>query len=241
MSRDNKTEIFNMVLPNSGPVAIPKFLDFSTTSSIDVDFTQVVNNGWVDFISGVYLDNSDNAFSVTFVCNGTNQRLTFPAGACGYIPLLLASPPKLTIAVSASGGTITPIFYNVPMLPFLFQKDLGSGGGGGDVNLTELAGVALTDFVPIKPIGSTVVDYSKAITATGVSETLFAAGECSAFLAVDNPTGNQTMTINLAGGNAALSGIPILAGGSILLESGIANAVTIAGTIAETVNAFGGS
>jgi hypothetical protein len=95
----------------------------------------------------------------------------------------------------------------------------GGGGGGGGA-------------------GPTVTDYSAVLT--GASDTIVTAGQAAHYLAIQNPTGNADVTVNIAGGDATTGGIVLVAGGSLTIDFGVANAVTIAGTAAQSVIVFAG-
>jgi len=238
MYNSAKFDINNMVLPGAGPVALPQSLDFSATTIVDLDFTESINNGWIDWLSGVYIDNSGHANVLTIECNGTNQIVKFPANSSGYIPLLITNPAKLRITSAGTGSVIKAHFYNIPMLPYIIPDAFPTGGN--DFNLNEIGGVPLTsEVLKVESDGATIADYSLTLDAT--NQTAIAAGEANKYLLIQNPAGNSTVTINLAGGDASATGIDIPGNGSLELVRGVANAITVFGNATETLIVFGGA
>lgn len=247
----NLQQVFNMTLSGKGPKVVPQFVDLLTASSAEIDLSPLIQNGNMDFISGFFFDNTASAVDLIVRTDGVNQKLLLPAGTQGYLPSLSPNNPKFIITAASSPGLIIPFFfYNIPLLPYIWPNASG-GGGGGEVDITAINGVAPTDEwltdtqlratpipVSVTSTAPTLVDYSLALS--GASETLVAAGDAENYFIVYNPIGNADISVNLAGGDASISGIPLPAGSSIELQGGVASAVTIDGTAAETVNCFAG-
>jgi len=158
---------------------------------------------------------------------------------CGYLPLLLTDPAKLTVTASAVGTPIFAHFYNVPMLPFLYPTTLSNGGGGGSGDITAIAGNAIVGAnLPVTVQSPTITEY--ALTLTGGDDAAIIAGQASQYLIIQNPIGNGDITINISGNDASVSGIVLIGGGSIELSDGIQGSINIAGTNGENVVIFGG-
>lgn len=77
------------------------------------------------------------------------------------------------------------------------------------------------------------------LVLSGASEVLIAAGNAINYIIIQNPVGNNNITVNLANGDAA-TGIVIPGGGSLELPKGAINTINVKGTATETVIAFGG-
>jgi len=107
-----------MTLPATGSKAIPYNLDFTVDTEIDIDLSELTQNGFVEFVSGAWIDNSASATSFTITCDKTNQRIIIAAGKQAYIPLIISNPPKF-VAQSAGGVVVPLIFYNVPQFPII--------------------------------------------------------------------------------------------------------------------------
>lgn len=226
-------QVFNMTLPPEGPVSIPQYLDFSAVTAIDVDLSQLIDDGTVSFISGIYFDNSANAHDVTIKCRGTNQEIIIPASAQGWYPVEVVNPPLFTFTQSAVGALLKILFFNFPIVaPYIIGSGSGSIPNPLDVNIVS------PNPLPVNTASPTISDYTAVLT--GASDAVIAAGDALAYLAIYNPVGNNPITVNLAGGDALTSGVVLNAGGNITVDQGLANNVTIAGTNGETVNVFGG-
>lgn len=220
----------NMTLPPEGPRTVPVNIDFSVLTEQSIDFTQSINNGWISYISGVYFDNSANANDVTLKMDGSNQSIIIPASKQGWFPILATNPPVFTVSQASTGDVCKLQFLNFPVFPYV----VGDGGGIQDVNVVS------PDPLPVSSDGPTISDYGIA-SMSGSSEELFTAGEANKYALIYNPTGNNTVYVNLAGGTADSGDIPIVAGQSLELANGVANAVNIIGTAAETLIAVGGA
>lgn len=211
--------VFDQTIGCKGALIVPTLIDMTSATILsgEIDFSTLINQQVLDFVSGFYIDNRDGAENITLVCATTQMRYVVAAGSQTFGQLLLSNPPKITWSTAAQNGVIVPAYFgNIPFIPFAN-------------NLSQ----------SVAPSGPTLVDLSIA-ALTGASETLAAAGAATHYLMIQNPTGNGDVTINLAGGDAATSGIVITAGQYYESLSGVANAVTIDGTLGDTVIAFGG-
>lgn len=239
MSGANFFSVNNMSLPPEGPRCIPFNLDMAAATEQVADLTTAAQSNYISYISGVWADNLDNAQDVIMLVSGTNQRIEIPASSQVFVPILSTNPPIFTFTQNAVGGTLRVFFVNFPVLPFINSP----GAGGGSSNVTIVGPNPLPVSLPagaqsVKNTGPAISDYSLALD--GTSQQLFAAGEAASYAAIQNPLGNDPVTVNLAGGDATASGIVLEAGGDITLENGLSNAVTVSGTNAQSVVAFGG-
>lgn len=218
--------VYNMTLPNN-PVVVPQQADFRTTNSQEFDLSPLIDKGTMDFISGVWADNSGNAQALVITVSGTNQVAIFPAGAQGYLPLLAPDRPKFTASCATVPGVIIPIlFHNIPLLPWLTFT------GGIPVS----GNPAFPVYTQAKP--QTLVKSSVALT--GGSDIAVVAGGAPNYLLIYNPVGNAPVTVDPSGGDAT-SGFQLLAGGSYEKAiSGITNQVTVKGTAAQSVEIWVG-
>lgn len=229
----------NMSLPPEGPRVVPFNLDMGAATEQVADLTNQVQSNYVSFISGLWADNLDNAQDVIMLVSGTNQRVEIPANSQIFVPILSTNPPIFNFTQNALGGMLRVFFVNFPVLPFINSP--GNGGVSADVTIVgpDPLPVSLPDDpLPVSFAGPAITDYSAALT--GGSDEIFAAGNAAKYLAIFNPTGNGTITVNLAGGDATAGGIELAAGGALTIDNGVSNAVTVAGTAADTVIAYGG-
>ncbi len=90
--------------------------------------------------------------------------------------------------------------------------------------------------------GVTVTDRS-VVNLTGASQSILAAGQGNGLIYMQAPAANVgTIWINLAGGTAVVgSGVPIVPGGIVTIQPGIANAITgIAATANDDLTVYAG-
>lgn len=259
MSANARFQTFAMTLPEKGPIAIPDEWTFADGVKTEVDLTQLIENGWLDFVSGVYFDNTENDGYMVLECVGTIQKFYLPAKASGYVPLLLPNPPKVQVTHNG-GGVVRFQWYNIPVFPISFP-DPTSDTTGTDVNIVgsiplDVVG-PLTDAelratpVPVSgtvtantvvPIGGAWTNQSIA-NLTGASQTLMAANPNRRHLLIQNLDANP-IGINLSGGAASLT-----AAGSIYLPQygsleifnyPPTSAITVIGTANADVTAYEG-
>lgn len=110
----NPYPVFNGLVPKEGPKTIPLNLDFSLNNSILIDL--MLNNqlGQIREVQTIYFDAS-NATATTFVTvDGSLQTMALPAKSCGYLPLLVPNPPKITFS-NSSPSKVNIELLNVPM------------------------------------------------------------------------------------------------------------------------------
>ena len=117
MPTENRFDVFSMVLSANGPMSIPINCDLQINTQVNVDLSSNVQQGFIDFISTVYVDNSLNSAETSIrVDGGTNQIIKCPANSQGYFNILAVNPPKFI--VSTTGGVIVPLqFLNTPVFP----------------------------------------------------------------------------------------------------------------------------
>lgn len=221
-------QVFNMVLPNA-PLIIPQSADMRTASEVEFDLSPLIDKQTLDFISGAWVDNSENAQALTLSVAGSQQRVVFPAYSQGYLPLLAPNSPKFVATCATAPGVIIPIiFYNVPLLPYLIN--------------TQGLPVTFSGTLTTKRTGLAYSDRSIA-NLSGSSQTLMAANANREVLIIQNIAANS-MGVNLSGGTAAIGTagtITLPAGASLTFDnSPPVGAITIIGTANDDVTAFEG-
>lgn len=210
---NNSFGIANVIIPRGGPKTVPVILDFTgTDGTVEVDGSQLVQQNKIEYIQCLYVDNHDNPNPLIINTDLTQQRIVVPANSQGYYSILQPNPPKFIFETTIGAFTVPVQFLNVPVQPCVWGDTLGGGGGGG--------GGA------VNPTGPTIDDYS-IMSMSGASENVLAVGEAAHYLAIMSDAANpDVIMINLAGGDADTTGIPLSPGGSLTIENGVANAVT---------------
>jgi hypothetical protein len=108
--------INNVIIPKSGPACVPATLDFSNAATIEIDGEQVTSQAKIEYLQGVYIDNSQNAVDLTLTMNTTGQRIIAKAKTQGYYNLLVPNPPRIKADMAQQAGRTVPLFfYNVPI------------------------------------------------------------------------------------------------------------------------------
>lgn len=112
---------FNQVLPKEGPKVFGFNLDFRTLGSQDVDLSLQVQQEFISFVQGWFIDNSLNAAAVSISTTGTNQGIRIPAGKQAYMPMFITDECKLTITTTPAANLIVPFYVtNVPVMPYVW-------------------------------------------------------------------------------------------------------------------------
>lgn len=239
MANYAKFDVFPMVLPEEGPRTVPDRIDFLANETQEIDLSQLTGNKWLDYVSGVYIDNLGNTGAITLTCSGSNQRVTVPADYAGYFPLLLPNPPKVLLQHTAT-ETVTFQWYNIPVFPLLIPGASHGGGGTANSNIESIGGIPVdgSGNLPVKQVTPILASLSLALS--GASETIVTAGQANNYLIIQNPVGNATVTISLSGDDASLGGITLIADSKIELSRGVGNNVTAIGTAADFLIIYAG-
>lgn len=108
--------VSNVAIPKGGPKTVPCRVDFSASPIVEIDGEQVVARGQIEYLQGVYVDNSqyDDPFEMTM--GTTGQRIICPPRSQGYFNLLVPNPPRIsTKSAQVANRVINLFFYNVPI------------------------------------------------------------------------------------------------------------------------------
>lgn len=208
---------FNSLVSRAGEDArvlpLVSAIDFTVDPTWVIDLTALVQSArLVHPIQAVYIDASSVAFGVTtLTVNSTGQKISIPAGAQGYYPLLIGSRTFIFTLFNASNylqgkgtGTLSLHFVTVPMAAAEWNTTAVSGStqGGpltGPVRVTN----ALTDNA--------------------------SASDGTILCNVTNVTG---MLLNLP---ASLSPLNTLILHIVKIDNNINNAITISGNGAQII------
>lgn len=111
-----KNGLAPLIASGKGPKALPMILDFTINAVQDFDFVQEMEGGVIDFIQGVFIDNSNNPNSLTLLFTGTNQKIVVPATSQGIWPVICPSENLHCTASTLTGNglLVSLLFLNVP-------------------------------------------------------------------------------------------------------------------------------
>ena len=116
MQLPNAFGIANVLVPAGGPKCIPIDVDFTAVASVILDGTTIVAQGKIEYLQGVFIDNSANLNNVSLTMSSTNQVIICPKQSQGYFQIMVPDPPQI-IAATPIGIVIPMFFYNVPIQP----------------------------------------------------------------------------------------------------------------------------
>lgn len=107
----------NLAQPDAGSMLIPLVLPFGGVTSINVDLTQEIELGKLDFIQSVYIDNADNASAIDLVFHGgpVDYRVRALGNQQGWFPVSWPKGATRLTANSNAGANITVMFANFAM------------------------------------------------------------------------------------------------------------------------------
>lgn len=178
----------------NGRVAINVLIDFALGASFQLDLSQVQSQGSIDSVQTLYIDNADNADALQIIFGLTNQRVIWPAGAQGYLPVLQGNPPVMVFSI-ASG---TPV-VKVQCMNFFVPPGIWYTNGVPVDDLT-LASVITNGAVNVNVAPNTVTgpdDATATITAGGTRQSLFPADPARKRFLISNPV-NATETLSFS-------------------------------------------
>lgn len=114
--------IANVVVPAGGPKCVPTNVNFSNAADVLLDGSQIVTQGKIEYLQGVYIDNSSNANKLSLTMSTTGQTITAPAKSQGYYAIMCPDPPQIMAHTTQVNGLVIPMFfYNVPIQPAVWS------------------------------------------------------------------------------------------------------------------------
>jgi hypothetical protein len=112
----------NMVLPKEGPNVFPFQVDFRAISQVEIDMQIPIDQGFISYIQGYFVDNSLNLNYLNITSSLVGQRISIPPKFMAYMPHFITDTPKLTLQTQQAGNLIVPFFItNVPVTPYMWQ------------------------------------------------------------------------------------------------------------------------
>lgn|ERR1700748_1926883 len=89
--------VMNGAIPCEGAKTLPFNLDFSLATDYEIDLTQQYQQKQFTTLQTLYAQNNSQTEDLVFTINGTGQVILLAPNWAGFIPVISASPPKLTI------------------------------------------------------------------------------------------------------------------------------------------------
>lgn len=108
--------IANVIVPAGGPKCVPTSVDFSNNAEVLLDGSQIVQQGKIEYLQGVFIDNSSNNNPLSLTMSTTNQTIICPPKSQGYFAIMVPDPPQIVAKTTIVNGLVIPMFfYNVPI------------------------------------------------------------------------------------------------------------------------------
>lgn len=144
MSAPNSRTLNSYSMPNgrnpeTGAEAYAYPLDFTLKASYDVDLAQAKLMDQIEMVQAIYLDNSLNSAPVICTCGITGQVVTWPAGAQGYMTVMVTGSPKFTFSTTTATLILTPYFLNFPVANEIWF--VGTANAGSPITFAGSTGV----------------------------------------------------------------------------------------------------
>src|SRR5579859_8000197 len=99
----NKMPLYLGKIPMEGGIVIPVQLVFDGSNTpIEIDLNPVQFGGHFSGFQTFYVDNEANGQEIIFNFEGSQQRISIPAAAQSYMPVLQPNPPKCTVVTNAN-------------------------------------------------------------------------------------------------------------------------------------------
>jgi hypothetical protein len=113
--------IANVVVPSGGPKCVPTNVDFSNSAVVLLDGQQIVTQGKIEYLQGVFVDNSANVNNLSLTMSTTGQVIIVPKKSQGYFTIMCPDPPQISAATVQANIVIPMFFYNVPIQPAVWS------------------------------------------------------------------------------------------------------------------------
>lgn len=114
--------IANVVVPAGGPKCVPTNVDFSTSADVNLDGQQIVSQGKIEYLQGVFVDNSANLNTLVLTMSTTGQQIKVAPKTQGYFAIMVPDPPQINAHTTQLNGLVIPMFfYNVPIQPAVWS------------------------------------------------------------------------------------------------------------------------
>jgi hypothetical protein len=113
--------IANMVVPQGGPKCVPLNVDFTAAAIVTLDGSSIVSQGKIEYLQGVFIDNSANVNNLSLTMSTTGQTLICPKKSQGYFSIMVPDPPQIQANANGVGLVIPMFFYNVPIQPAVWS------------------------------------------------------------------------------------------------------------------------
>ena len=188
LSNLRSTKVFDNIPPKICPATLSVDFDFSIQTTYVIDFNQQLDVKDIEFVQGIYVDNSLNSAALSITNSVTKQKLIWPAFWQGYQPFLWADRSSITVTCADNTQTDTWVqFLTMPTQPVMWDSRSSSGTIAANVTIVN----------PLSVSGNVKVDIAESATLTVTETTLDTA--CTPFHLVSAASNNATSVKASAG------------------------------------------
>lgn len=187
--------------PVQGSVFLPALLDFTNVVKIAIDLTREINQGVIDFVQSIYIDNADNdnPVIVTFTDYlSAGYRVKAAANSQGWYPVIMPKGKLGFIATTTEGVKVYTTLANCVME---YQQ-----WGPVKVNVAQV----LATFTPTP---MTLTKDSGNTTANTSTELFAANAGALRRIVMNPPTNAESIYIEFQNGASSAASYPIAPGG----------------------------
>lgn len=110
----SQVQLLNGLVPKEGPRAVPVQLDFTATTTAELDFALAQAQARLTGVQAIWIDNTNSGSDLVIVAQSTGQRIVVKARHQGSFPVIGAIPPKFVLT-SSGGVIIESLWLNVPI------------------------------------------------------------------------------------------------------------------------------
>lgn len=186
--------------PESGPKTVFVKPDFSEKSVFDIDLDRLIENGNIEFIQSVFVDNTDSSQALIIEPQMSQQRIVVPASWQGYFPLF-AKTGQIKVTCADNTAQIGLNFNNFPVPAMLWNEDGTQVTVSGTVTVRP-AGSTGNDESANKPVALSTLLGTLAVNSSRNSCEVQNQSAIQLQVRLDDGAGGEESVILLASGGA---------------------------------------
>jgi len=94
-------------VPSEGPKCVPITLDFTSVTTLELDYGNMQSRGFLNMCQTLWVDNSLSAVILSIQIPVTGQTIKVPAGVQGYFTCLCPNP--IHMIFTSSGAVVCQV------------------------------------------------------------------------------------------------------------------------------------
>lgn len=159
--------MWNALVPAGGPKAYPLAFQFiaggGASDAYTVDLTLPIEQGKVDLVQTLFIDNSPNTVPLTVSVGALRENITVPARYQGFFPIVMPQKNAVLTVSCPTGNNAEVMMLNVPMPAMMWPtvQTIPSFSGLGYLQVSDVALDALITGGTLPVTGNVVGDNQK--------------------------------------------------------------------------------